>query len=349
MSSPNTDLLQAFQEELRKEAVGIHELLGPFARKGVQHAIQAGLGSGAGVGALAGGTLGGLHSGVKTYRQAREQGAGVGQSIMAGTGQGLAGAARGAAFGGLAGAAGGAALGAAKPVQTMRATRALSAHPSAVGQFSRFGQRQVHGFTGWKPGGSTHSLEKIRAGTHDARKGLREAMLTGEPKREMQALRHFHASDDAARMGITSLPGIARAVKEHGPVKPLVAGLKEQWHGSPGWQKALMVGFPAASVAGAAVTPEAAEGPGKGERVGKALGTIGYTAAPLTLGASTVLGMGLERAGGAVGRGVDRLRGRGVPQEPRRPPASEPGDTGQVASERIYGTGFTGPGSSEVG
>ena len=86
--------------------------------------------------------------------------------------------------------------------------------------------------------------------------------------------------------------------------------------------KALMVGFPTLSVGGAIAKPEQVGGPGKAEQVGRSLGALGYTAMPLSMGASVALGTGLERLGGAAGRGIDKLRGR--PPIPEPGPAPEP-------------------------
>jgi hypothetical protein len=170
-------------------------------------------------------------------------------------------------------------------------------------------------------------------------------------KESISAGKGLQAAERAQELGLTSLPGYARAVAGKSGVKPteaVRAGLAEQWHTSPGWMKGLMVGFPAASVGGAVLSKDQPGGPGMAERVGQGLGTAGYTLAPLTLGGSIVAGEALSRGLGAAGRGIDVLRGHKrkkpvTPKEPTRPPASEPGDTGQsVASERYAGPAMSG-------
>jgi hypothetical protein len=145
----------------------------------------------------------------------------------------------------------------------------------------------------------------------------------------------------AQEMGLTSFPGYVKAVREKG-TEAVKAGLREQWHGGGLGTKALMVGFPAASIGGAALTPG-----GGAEEYGRALGSVGYTMAPFTMGGSVLAGEGLSRGLGAAGRGIDRLRGKRkrpqIPKEPSRPPASEPGDTGQATQhERHASPSMTG-------
>lgn len=345
-------VMRAFSTELQKEAAPpAAALLGHLRRPGTLNAIQGGLGAGFGLGLGAGALAGGASSGVHSYQDARAQGATRTQAGLHALAGGLGGAVRGAGKGALIGAAGGAALGAAAPTKAIGLTRGISKLDNSAGGLSRFGQRQVHSLTGWKPGGSSRSIESIGAGAADARKRLEQAVAKGAPEAEVGAARAaLGASEEAQRMGLTSLPGIARSVSERGLLPTIGAGVKDQWSSSPGWSKALMLGMPAASVAKSMTTPEVSGQPGRGERIGRTLGgALGYSMAPLSLAGGTVLGVGLERAGGLAGRGVDRLRGRRpqVPQEASRPPASEPGDTGQVATERVFGTGYGGSAGME--
>lgn len=338
-------VMRAFCLELEKEAGAAGAVLSHLKRPGTLHAVQAGLGSGLGVGMLGGAALGAAKGGKAQYDAARANGQGALGAAAHSVGGGLAGALRGAGKGALIGAGVGAAAGAAVPTQLLRGTRALAGAKNVVGDAANFGQRQVHGLTGWKPGGATKSIESIGGGAAGAREALTKATAKGGPDAIGRAQGALGAAEDAQRMGLTSLPGVAKSLKNNGIVPTIAAGAKEQWKSSPAWQKGLMVGLPGASIASTLAKKDDGQGPGKGERIGKTIGgTLGYSMAPLSLGASTVLGTGLEHAGGMVGRGVDRLRGRKpqVPQEPTRPPASEPGDTGQHAVEHVYGTGYNG-------
>lgn len=335
----------AFGRELEKGASAASAVLGHLKRPGTLHAMQSGLGSGLGVGLLGGAALGAAKGGKDQFDAARAQGQGILGSAGHSIAGGLAGAVRGAGKGALVGAAAGTAAGALAPTQLLKGTRALSKSPGIVGDAANFGQRQVHGFTGFRPGGSTQSLERIGGGAADARKALGKAELGGDVAAIGKARGALGAAEKAQSMGLTNLPGLGKSLKNNGLIPTVSAGAKEQWQGSSNKMKALMIGLPAASAVSAARKAEDGQGPGKAERIGKILGgTLGATAAPLSLGASLALSTGLERAGGLAGRGVDRLRGKRpmVPQEPQRPIASEPGDSGQHAVEHVYGTGYGG-------
>lgn len=341
----NPLVMDAFYAALEKEAGVMDAALKHVSRPGTLHAMQAGVGSGLGLGLLGGGVAGAVSGGKNRYEAARQSGQGVLGSLGHGAGGAIAGAARGAGKGALIGAGAGALAGAAAPTQLLKGTRAVSQWKGSVGDAANFGQRQVHGFTGWRPGGSTKSIERIGGGAAEARGVLGKAVKGGDAAAVGRAKDALGAAEKSQAMGITSLPGLASSIKNNGLLPTVAAGAKEQWKGSSNKVKALTVGLPALSVANTLRKGEKENGQGKGERIGRTLGgTLGFAAAPLSLGAGTALGVGLERAGGLVGRGVDALRGKRpqVPQEASRPPASEPGDTGQHVTERVYGTGFTG-------
>lgn len=341
-------VMQAFALELSKEASAA-EVLSHLKRPGTLHAMQAGLGSGLGLGLAGGAAVGALKGGKEQYDAARANGQGVVSSLGHSIGGGLGGAVRGAGKGALIGMGAGALGGALAPTQVIKGTRALSQAKNVAGDVANFGQRQVHGLTGWKPGGSTSSVESIGAGAAGARSALGKAVAGKSPGDVSRARDALSAAEKAQKMGLTSLPGVAKSLKNNGILPTVAAGAKEQWKSSPTWQKALMVGLPGASVAGTLAKKDPENGPGKGERIGRTLGgTLGYSMAPLSLVASTVLGGALEHAGGLAGKGIDRLRGKrpAVPQEPTRPPATEPGDTGMHATERVFGSGYNG-GSAE--
>lgn len=317
-------------------------------------AMQAGLGSGMGLGLGAGLALGGAHGAVKGYREAREQGQGVGSSALHAVSRGLGGATRGAAIGTLAGGAAGAVAGGLRPQITKSVTKGLASKDNMAGSFSRFGQRQVHSVTGWTPGGTAKSIESIGAGAAGPRKVLENVRTSWDPKELVRAQSTLKATEKAQEMGLTSLPGIAKSIGREGLLPTAKAGLHAGWAGASPRMKALMVGLPAMQAVQTLRAPggEDGRGMGKGERIGRlAGGTLGTMAAPLSLAGGLALSSALEHGGGALGRGVDRLR-RGkqpkqlepsqVQREPSRPPASEPGDTGQVATERVFGSGYNG-------
>jgi hypothetical protein len=347
-------VMRGFYDELPKTAGVPQELLHRLGRVGTRSAIGAGVGSGLGLGLGAGALVGGARAGKDSYGAARERGASAPGALLSAIGGGLGGAVRGAAKGAVLGAGAGGLAGALTPTRTLAATRGLQKLDNTAGTLSNFGQRQVHSLSGWKPGGAARSVERIGAGAAPARKELAElgkGLAEGVPVKSLdRAAKSLAAADKAQEMGLTSLPGYAKSLKTNGLLPTVSAGMKSQWDAAGGKGKALMLGLPALSVAQAARAPEGEGKPGRGERIGKVVGsTLGGVAAPLSLGGSLALSAGLERAGGAVGKGMDRLR-RGkvhppeVRQEPTRPPATEPGDTGQHTVEHVYGTGFNGGG-----
>lgn len=374
--------MQGFFEQLQKEALTapVSSIMSSLVRPGRLHAMQAGLGSGLGVGLGAGLIGGGALGGVKAYRQARSEGA----TPVSALGTTLGGAARGALKGGLTGmavgAGGGALLGAAAPTKVLDVTRQLAKSPGQAGSFSRFGQRQVHSLTGWKPGGATSSIESIGAGAHTAREAAKGSLEALGKSPEMDALVAAHAQGPAAveaarknlqagpgakltqahkalaaaehtqEMGLTSLPGYAKSIGKNGLIPTVATGVKEQWQAAGPRAKAMMLALPAISAAGTLKAPEQEGGRGKGETIGRLAGsTLGSLAAPMSLTGGLLLGSAFEHAGGALGKGVDKVRGRrpAVAQDPTPPPATAPGDTGQAAVEHVYGTGYGGAGGLE--
>lgn len=399
MSEPfiTEPMMRGFQHELHKEAV-VGRLVSGLVSKAravpgaVRGAPWSGIGAGAGTGMGAGGVVGGaggaLYGGAKEYQKAREEGAGGGMAAL----RTLAGGVKGGLIGAGAGAVGGAALGAGlgrlSPEAMTALARDVAQKKGTLGAATRFGQRQVHQMTGWKPDvgllkGKTDYIEKIRGGAHPAKELHRAAVKAQKEKpgrwtrlaagvmrrtpeehlakRVASTKRGVEYAQKAQAMGLTSFPGYLKAVGKGGTyidpatgaakkftrMEALKAGLGEQWYGGGPAMKAFMAGFPAASIAGAALTPEKPGGIGKGEQLGQAIGSVGYTLAPFTMGGSILAGEAAGRGLGAIGRGVDVLRGRKkkavIPKEPSRPPASEPGDSGQsVPVERFAGPAMTG-------
>ena len=311
---PETVLL-SFRAELTKQA----DMMGSVS-KVLNPARLRNIGSMAGAGALTGGALGTAIGGVKGYRDARQEGGSVGQSLMAGAGGGVKGLVRGAGVGAGVGAAGGA-------LARGNVAEHLSNAPGALGSFSRFGERQVHGFTGHL---TPQELEHVRGGAFDAKENLGKAFHAHEAVRgkfnatpgelahsakELDTARTVAgAAGDAQERGLTSLPGIAKGMKKD-PMGTLRSAAGQQWHGESMGGKALMLGMPAVGLASAAAAPETREGAGKGEQVGAQVGSLagGVLGAPLPLIAQGALQAAGDKAGKTIGKGVDYLRGRRKP------------------------------------
>ncbi len=341
-------VMRAFHEEMAKVAAVPGEILKHLGRVGTRKAIGAGVGGGAGIGLAAGGALGGIKGGREAYSDARAHGASIPGAAISALGGGLGGAARGAAKGALVGAGVGGLVGAGLPTETLSATRRLQKLDNSLGSFHNFGQRQVHSLTGWKPGGAHKSVERIGAGAAAPRRELAAELSkgVGRPDVVERGARALGAAEKAQGMGLTSLPGIASSVKNNGLFPTVGAAARSQWESS-GWKgKALMAGLPAMSAAQALRAPEGEGGSGRGERIGRIIGGTVGGLAPLPIAGSIALAAGLERAGGVAGRGVDKLRKHPpqVRQDPERPAATEPRESGQQAVEHVYGTGFNGGG-----
>jgi hypothetical protein len=304
----------AFQRELEK--LGEEKTAVDYQR------ILGNAGALAGAGGLVGAAGGALVGGVGRYRQARAQGAGVAQGLGAGVG----GAATGALKGGVLGAGAGAVGGAVAPKALYDR---MSQMKGALGASSRFGQRQVHAATGWLPtAGDTSSIERIRGGAYGARNSVQSAVdaaarntqpnkALGLEKTVTKARGGLEAAEKAQQMGLTSIPGYIKSLRDpkQGVLKTVGAGMAEQWRTGGIASKAFTVGVPAMGAVGAIRSAESPVGAGKGERIGRELGATagGILTAPLPLVPGMAVGSALGAAGGLVGKGVDRLRGRKAP------------------------------------
>lgn len=299
-------LFGGFRDELEKFAANAQTLLGN---------VGALAGGGAVLGAAGGAALGGI----KRYRDARSRGEGVAQGFVEGAG----GALRGAGKGALVGAGAGALAGAATPKALYDQ---LGAVRGPVGAGARFGQRQVHAFTGWRPTASDpSSIERIRGGAYRARTALGKAEaglasawagdkggdLRSAVKSVGRARSTLEGAEKAQQMGLTNIPGYVRSLRDK-PLETLRTGMSEQWHSGGAGAKALSIGLPALGAANAIRAPESTTGAGKGERVGRELAQTagGVLTAPLPFVPGQLVSAALGRAGGLAGRGVDRLRGR---------------------------------------
>jgi hypothetical protein len=328
-------VLEAFRLELRKESAVIPQLGANASR------VLRNTGSLGGVGMLAGGAVGAGLGAVGQYRDARSQGGTVGESLAHGLGGVVHGGLTGAVMGGLAGAGAGA--------LAKGSLASLGEREGAIGAASRFGQRQVHGFTGMLTPAELKSTG-VRGGAHDAERAL-EALKknpdapAGAVEKAEGMLEKSHAATGVAdpTMNLTSLPGYARAVQTHGVLKPLKTGLRDQMAAHP-IAGAAMVGAPLAMGALSAAGPAVDEqGRGRGERIGQAAGeTVGGLAAgAMPLVSGNLMAAGVGRMGKYVGRGVDKLRGKGgehtVVGQPGMSPVTslEPTESQNTPSERV--------------
>lgn len=366
-----TALREDAPEELTKEALSIEPLrsalkpAGEFFKK-----VAPTAGAGLGLGAVGGAGIGAVGGAVSGYRKAREEGQGMAGALASGAMGAGSGAFKGGLVGGALGAAGGAAAGHLNP----QLGSALAKQENAVGKVSRFGQRQLHGLTGWTPEGG---LRSIHGGAHQqvqALEGARESLqnlrttapealqkarqdlsaaraaqnqhglftegaraaqpavqraeqelakhetawqrsIQGAERQVANDQRMLQLSEDMERRGLTSLPGMAKALWRD-PTGTLGSALKYQWgagNGAGTWlNRGLAFGMPAATVAGAAMGPEVdQEGRGRFERAAR--GVMGGLAFPLmgALPAAGNFALGsyvqqpLEAVGGLMGKGVD--------------------------------------------
>lgn len=330
---PKLDLqMEGFYSELEKQAFS----------PAVGRAL-GGIGAGAGAGAVIGAGLGGAVGGVQSYRRARQEGQSAGGAALSGVGGALSHMGGGAMKGALVGAAGlgtAAAMGKA-PALAGRLTQ--MGGPLGVG--ARSGQRQVHALTGWTPDAG---IQSIRGGAYSAAQRLDKAKKAVGPEAasELAAATKAHgAADKAEKMGLTSLPGYAKALfnKDTGGLvgnagKVIRTGAAEQWHAGGAANKAMMVGVPAAALAGEVSRKSEPGGPGKLERVGRHLGELGMMMGPIPMAGQMVAGAALSGAGGRLGRALDKTKKPTPPVSHEMPPAgNETMAAENVVSDRASG------------
>jgi hypothetical protein len=200
---------------------------------------------------------------------------------------------------------------------------------------------------------SPGELETVGGGAAPARAALAGLRASGAPAKQVQqAERGLAAAQRAQTMGLTSVPGYLRSVKEHGAASTLAAGAKDQWHNtSPAWS-ALMVGAPLASAAGTLGSKEHRDGPGKGEELGRNLGGVvgGIAGSAMPLAGNMLVGGALAGAGAGVGRGIDWMRGRRkpLPAPASKTPDLAPAEGQHTPSERVMSPAAAGQ-QPEVG
>ena len=202
---------------------------------------------------------------------------------------------------------------------------------------SNFGQRQLHGLTGWAPKGG---LKAIGGGSADAEARLFAATKGANPedakgwKEFLGAHEALRAHQKAENMGLTNLPGLARsAVKD--PLGTAKATWDAQMKGTSAGTKALMLGLPAVGLA-SAVHGETPEGQTKGQNIGYQAGQIvgGIAGSAIPIVGSMAAGEAVGRVGKAIGGGIDKLRGarpHGAPS--LKPFAAESADLTQAPAQ----------------
>jgi hypothetical protein len=356
MSSIEELQLVVFQDELQK--IGAPAWMAGL--KALRNRVGGAVGSGVGAGVLGGGTLGAGVGGVRDYVEAKRQGATTGQAVGAGLGGALSGGYKGLLMGGAAGGLAGG-IGAARGIAPGMAKK-LTEMRGPVGAFARSGQRNVHGLTGWTPKGG---ISSIRGGSYAAREAkksvgtlrqVREAAEKADPSllqrmrgmspeevrriarskgeaKVRTATKGVAAARKAERMGLTSLPGYAKSMREHGVGKTLATGFKEQWHAGGPLGKAMAL-YPGYEIGQAALGKGEPGGPGRAERVGRSLGSLAF-ATPLPALTAMAAAGGISSAGGAAGKGIGKLRRKKKPlgQNPAAPSLQS---EGTEAVERHY-------------
>ena len=318
--------LHSFQEELTKEA------LAPLLRR-----VAPALGSGVGIGGTLGGVGGALHGGVKGYREARREGAGGGLATIQGLERALGSGAKGALLGATTGAAG---LAGARALGST-AGAGLAAREGFFPALARFGQRQLHGFTGWKPQAvrGKGGLRSIRGGAWDAEKRLatmqqayKEAPTPANLRKMQRAEKYRNLALESEAMGLTSIPGYAKSLVRQ-PGKTLRTGMGEVWHGMEPIGRGLIFGLPAYGTARALTTEGAPGEGGRLERAGEQLGMLAYGLGPMPIMSQLALQPAISGGLKRVGRLAQRKR----PAEPPSPPGPvEPGGGMTQAEDRVY-------------
>jgi hypothetical protein len=252
---------------------------------------------------------------------------------------------------------------------------ALSGLKSTAGAAKRFGQRQAHGLTGWTPKGfmNPEGIRDMRGGAYDAmerltatersaapgvgkyRPGLVDRVLgrsegtvqsravKSKAKEVAEARKAYQASQKAEDMGLTSLPGYARALMRN-PGEAISTGFAEQWHNVGPGGKAMMVGLPTLGAAGELSRPSNPGEGGRFERAGTRLGELAYTMGPLPIAGQLVAGGVMGGLGKRMGSVFDRKKPvANVPAPPSLEPAGgEAAPAERHISDRAMGLGQGG-------
>lgn len=290
------DSLPGFHDELEKIA-GLADYV--TKNQGMLGSAGALLGHGAAAGAV----LGGLHGAYKNYRAAKDEGAGTGVASIHALGGALGGIPGGALGGALIGGGAGAALHTLRPQAAEMARKALSSPESRLGALGRFGQRQVHGLTGWKPPEGLSS-DAIRGGSWATGRAADAAAGTAGFDK---ALANHELQKKVEEKGLTHLPGVVDALR--GPDRGEAAKLLFR-HGTTDNLAKLNLGLSGLGLASTLLDKQ--ENPQKGEQLGSNAGRLagGLAGSALPFGAGLLASEAAGAVGKHTGRLIDRLRGR---------------------------------------
>ncbi len=289
--------------------------------------------------ALTGGAIGALQKGYSDYSAARDRGASVSSSLSEGGKGALYGGAVGGAIGGGLAASSRALRGWHNPVTEN--TGFFSKLDRTLGDF---GKRQFHAVTGYVPahlrgdanlaarsqylrgigvGGRENpqdyvktletKLKDIRAGkdTGWLPQGTRELLTRADL---WKARVGASANETLMQHGATSLPGLVRAMADPTKRKAVLGATGKDLlsgGGMTAFGLASTIPTMTSAAAGKPLTPEEA-GMGRGELIGRAAGDAASWLVP---GSVPIVGQMLSSSvlkdvGGAVGRGVDSVRGK---------------------------------------
>lgn len=319
----------------------------PASSATLRHLGSRSAGLGMMIGGLGGAAAEGIYKGRQAYNEAKEQGATSGTAGLIGAASGLGGALSGKGL--LTGSALGAGVGALHSANTAHLGNSLGHMQGFLGNkvegLTRFGQRQIHGFTGAAP-----EITAIQKATEAARMGVSPDKVTNlqaiglgsapalaqrqhvfsqivsgamPAAKAEQALSAADAAVNVAhraeQAGLTSLPGYAKGLMSN-PGQTMRTALAEGWQnmkpGSDPMAKALAGGALALGAGGIAMDSMISQEQdplhrSRAERIGRGVGSMvsPLIGAGLPMYAGAVLGTVPLKAGGAIGAGVNKVMG----------------------------------------
>lgn len=220
------------------------------------------------------------------------------------------------AVGAGAGALAGAGRHLLQPVATEIARKKMTGADGAMGAAARFGQRQVHALTGWKP---QEGISALRMDAYDRKEmldALKKRVGGANPPSAVELQRAQDAYDIAQKVegaGLTSIPGLvkgfARSNDRLGLAKDL---LRYQVKGQGPAGLAIQALYPASVglSAATAATPEE-----RNDQIGMAVGNIAGNVlmGPLPAFSQMVLSSPFDEAGKAVARVVSGRKPGAIP------------------------------------
>jgi len=353
-----SNVTDSFFEELEKESAGIGQIASNIIRNPALQRGLGGFGAGFGTGGVIGAGTGAALGGVRQYREAREQGASGLQALGAGVVGSLGGAAKGAVIGAGAGSLGLGGLAAAGKAGFMPKLVGKVGDKSILGSSARFGQRQVHALTGWKPEGGMRAIfespgkkELNEALAHQLKVTRANAGGLASPRDMMAAQRKVESAkkaveygEKAESMGLTNLPGYAKSLYQH-PIDTMRYGFGSMWHGADPLTKAMFFGYPAAAAGKELMTPSEEGGPGRLERAGKELGVLGFAMSRIPTTGALLASPVIGAVGGGLGKLTDKIiRRKPTPAAPQ--PVMEPAGGEATPAEYVFSERMGAPGGT---